>query len=558
MRKSKDLFDFDESNLSMLAEAVELAEINGMAVERALQTHRVMKFVRDLPFEQLEYHKKISSKTYPAISETFTDFELRKYRSSGSKKMRHSDIVSKGRTNMFWTLPAHDTSGIDLGHCGIIRPAETRDLPLSACTNDKKHYARGKANHCWRLACSFCCNSTALKMGVKAENKILAPTDIHERKTGKKIEFSHWVISPPQEWFIDIMHNSKRFARAYDSVIDLVQACGIQGGTIVFHPWRLHDMYEKFKSGERRREYDHTRPTQWPDFIKDDDGQLKEQYRNLEQVWMLGPHFHIVGHGRFIDTSVFHRFVDSLNDENGYWPTSSGEDDDQQWVVKKIHPKKKLRSIRFTVAYLLTHSGLGYFDYDPDLSEFYKNMPMFDSKDDVFEIRHDLDPSAEWTDWLRTCYQGHFQSIRYFGDSNATRVIAEYKERQIRVCPECGSPICTFMGLHDCNPQEDLVTKKSKIRVMKDDYEAVDEFIRSNRSDMREEGQTILNLAMTIPQCSTPETQGVQDFTENDTREIRAERNDRCLIYVPSIHGQGLDPKIVSRKEMRKALTEGE
>lgn len=419
-------------------------------------------------------------------------------------------------------------------------------------------------------------NSTALKMGVEVENKILAPANILERTSGEKIKFGHWVLSPPQEWFIDIMQNSRRFARAFDSIIDIVSACGIHGGAIVFHPWRQSNIYD----------LDGNMDPDLPSFLLDWNGDLKEEYRNLQNYWRLGPHFHIIGYGRFIDTKTFQSLMERINSKNHYWPEQNdgyghnahGEYarldqdkglSDSGWMVKKIHSKEDLRSIRQTVAYVLTHAGLCSFDFDADIKEAYNDLliPIRQNgiKKEVKECSitsykadwtvsgwqsEHLDQWSldDWVQWTENVLSGQFTSIRYFGTANRTRILSDYKEEQIRVCPECGSPICRYMGVHDCTPQTSTYQRKSRIRVMKYDFDRVHQFVKDNRDEMRTQGRTILSIALNIPQCSTPETQGVQEYQEAISPEIRAINNDRCLIYVPSIHGQGLDPKIVSRK----------
>ncbi len=219
----------------------------------------------------------------------------------------------------------------------------------------------------------------------------------------------------------------------------------------------------------------------------------------------------------------------------------------------------------------MTHVGLHNYDYDADLKEAYNDLLIpVRLKDINKEVREcsitsykadwttsgwnaehlDIWSLDNWVLWTKNVLSGQFNSIRYFGTANKTRILSDYKEEQVRVCPECGSPICRYMGVHDKSPQTSTYQRKSRIRVMKDDFDEVNGFIEDNRDDMRQNGKTILNVALNIPQCSTPKTQGVQGFIENLTSEVRAQLNDRCLIYVPSIHGKSLDPKIVSCKEI--------
>lgn len=65
-------------------------------------------------------------------------------------------------------------------------------------------------------------------------------------------------------------------------------------------------------------------------------------------------------------------------------------------------------------------------------------------------------------------------------------------------------------------------------------------------------GYTKLDFAMSVPQCSTPETKGVQTLESGETMDQRRDLGDRCLVYVPSATGQDLDPMVVTRDEARR------
>lgn len=58
------------------------------------------------------------------------------------------------------------------------------------------------------------------------------------------------------------------------------------------------------------------------------------------------PALHILCYGR-IDTTAFRK-------------------DNPGWLIKKVHAREKIRSIRHTAAYLTTHMGLGMAEKDPD------------------------------------------------------------------------------------------------------------------------------------------------------------------------------------------------
>jgi len=181
----------------------------------------------------------------------------------------------------------------------------------------------------------------------------------------------------------------------------------------------------------------------------------------------------------------------------------------------------------------LTHTGLCSFDYDADLKEAYNDllipvrqngnrkevrecsMTMYNSdwNISVWQSKHlgqwSIDDLVLWT---KNVLSRQFTSISYFRTANKTRILSDYKEEQVRVCPKCDSPICRYMGVHDCSPEASTYQRRFKIHVMKYYFDDVKQFVDDNRDDMRTQGKTILSVALNIPQCSTPEAQGVQEY----------------------------------------------
>ncbi|MFA6728157.1 MAG: hypothetical protein WCS17_08090 [Prevotella sp.] len=543
------IFD-DEKMLSALYKGADIARINGLAIETAMQSHPVTSYVRDLPFESYEL--------YPAKSGTYQSIiGLKK------PKVRNSEKIDSGIPNMFWTLPARDTKKLENGNCGVVSSIFCRDIPMNSCSLNKDHFSKAIGNHCWSMRCPVCMNSTVMKAGVKAEQKILAPGDLYERKTGTKLKIGHWQISPPQKWLQHIMQNSSDFMRFYDDLIEILKQNGIRGGAIVFHPWRLSDIYQtinhvqtgNFKEG-------------LPEFLLAENHiDLKWEYRNLEHYWRFGPHFHFIGYGHFTDTEEFRSSMAKL-DKIGNW----GEDGQEEtWVVKKIHPSEEIDSVRHTISYLLTHAGLGsyYYENNWDLDGEDLIIPSkvegnsVKAKEEPMSIHKSLDPNEQnyledysnfdFVKWTEDRMYAQIPSIRYFGIVNDTRILGIFKEKKQNICPCCGSVINMYRGVCDCSPEPSLFMRESKIRVSKTDYDFMSEYV-TQHTEIAKNGLSLLDFAINVPQCSTPETMGVQDYDPNITPIQRSIKNDRCLIYVDSITGQGLDPKIVSRKDYQNFI----
>ena len=114
----------------------------------------------------------------------------------------------------------------------------------------------------------------------------------------------HRVVSPPQELAKCMMQTYEDFDALQRYVDDTVLSIGGKAGMTVFHPWR-----------------------QRVDF------------------WDFFPHFHVLCCG-FLKTKKF------LKENPGC-------------IIKKVHPRKRIRSIRHTAAYLSTHRGPGLVEQDP-------------------------------------------------------------------------------------------------------------------------------------------------------------------------------------------------
>lgn len=104
-------------------------------------------------------------------------------------------------------------------------------------------------------------------------------------------DFGHWILSPPQEWTIEVLKDVEKFAELVELVKLLMTDAGFLGGAIVFHPWRLQD-----------------------------------------GVCVLSPHFHFVGYGDLDNCEIADRY---------------------NCVVKQIHSDVRIHSIDETVAYLM-------------------------------------------------------------------------------------------------------------------------------------------------------------------------------------------------------------
>ena len=520
-------FGPDAEYIKQLEINVSNCELEGLAMERALASHPITQYVRDLPFENLSL--------YPAISKEYGYFfkvepfkPKRSRRIDFTKSWRKSICTENTKESMYrkneyemdylterlgsdnseipyiqWTLPARDTDLSKRLGCG--QPiTENGKMIFTACSVNKEDYIKLMYKHCWRLSCVNCMNSSAIKKGVEAEGRILSRKDLDLRKIGACDEPAHWVISPPQDWALVMMQLPYTFRKMYEMMIIGCKDHGLYAGAVVFHPWRLND--------EQARKRDSA----------------------LEEGWRAGPHFHVVGYG-FVDTEGFRREF-------------------KGWTLKKLHPNEKIRSVRQTMAYLLTHVGLcSYMRSDIDFEEAVYDLLIPSKRRDIapeeedlewselgiyteeFELlstssndpeKHPWDAISLFERWVRNTLRGTFNTVRYFGELSYNKIstVGEYKETHCRTCPTCGASMKLLEGIDDICSRPAEYFHRSKIRT--EDKEYVLQLWNKHRSRLEAEGYTILDFAMNIPQCTTPETQGVQKYAPNMSHEERMKMKD--------------------------------
>ncbi len=518
--------DFDASrdarNIRAYEEAEALAIVERMAVNNALMSHPITQYVRRCPVEDCAM--------YPAISESYPSL----YKLITGRKNRTESAVRKAELcdgpNMIWSLPGQDDRKKS-SRCGVFRDSRG-NMPLKMCMADPRDYIKAVGNHCGSLRCRSCMNYAAMNAGVRIEERLMTPSDIEGRKTGFYDRPKHWAISPPQNWMKRVCQRSDTYIGLLDDLIRLLPVYGLECGVIVFHPWRLSD--------------DSAR-------------------------WLFSPHFHVVGYGMFENMALRNALIIADAKAGGIWHDDGKM---ESWVFNQIHAGEEMRSIRHTLGYIMTHAGIASFDHHVhwDLSVEDALIPAVTKGSKVWA--KEIEPIQYHADWRSTgCYaehpedvdwtafamdavKGELQSYRMFGDVNKVRTFSDYSEKVIRTCPVCGEQIGLFHNFMDCAPEPVNYNRSSKIRCMNDDLDLVREYWDENKDRFLDSGYTQLDFAMSIPQCSTPETKGVQAFETSATKDERQQRRDRRIVYVISHHGQGIEPKVVfsvEEKRMRAA-----
>lgn len=515
---------WDQRNIQSIQRAEAIALVERVAIGHALMSHPITRYVRRCPFE--------SASRYPAISGSYVSLSKallgRSPRVGSDRNADRTDDLP----NMYWSLPGQDSSHKS-SNCGVFRTNGSKDVPLKMCLSDPKDYMKAVGSHCGSLRCRNCMNYAAMNAGVRIEDRIMTPVDISGRKTGSWDSPKHWAISPPQEWMKRIAQRSDHFSGLVDDLVKLLPEYGFYCGAIVFHPWRLSD--------------DSSR-------------------------WLFSPHFHAVGYGRF-DNMRLRRDLAAVDSELRLWDDDGSS---SSWVFNQIHAGEEMRSIRHTLGYIMTHVGIGSFDHSVDWDREADDLLIpIEPGNGTKRVAKTIPTDAYEADWRSTgLYAEHFDQVdwlrwteervtgqvptyRIFGSANDVRVVDRYREKVVRTCPVCGEAIGFFHSIRDHNPVPVEYLRNSTIRCMKEDKVLVEEYWDHKGESFLDAGYTKLDFAMSVPQCSTPETKGTQTLESNETVDQRRDRRDRCLVYVPSASGQGLDPVVVTRDEARRMRAAG-
>jgi len=154
---------------------------------------------------------------------------------------------------------------------------------------------------CHRLGCPICYEKACGYLAIKSEHRML-----QFKIRGRKIKALHVVVSPSEKDVTDLSLVDLR-KKAYR----MAMACGLIGGTIIFHHLRKHE----------------------EDDFKEDLDVGFSHAKNISP-WYLSPHFHIVGYGWIRGDYVKQNYEDS------------------GWIVKNLGVRKSIRS---TIHYQLSH-----------------------------------------------------------------------------------------------------------------------------------------------------------------------------------------------------------
>ena len=429
----------------------------GLAEQAALRQHPIVWYVLNLP---------VDSTLYPAIEYLKLAIDIGRPLQEVYDQVqegKRSFLDRKGNVHFFrheyheyihWCMPGHDANRPKEKHCGFIR-TKTGDLVYTQCPGHPDHYIKGKRIHCWSLHCPECMNDTALRNGKKQEKKLLAFKTLCAKKGVDVGEVGHWVISPPQEMVKVLMQTTREYQQLVQYIEGTLKDIGALSGFTIFHPWRMKDR------------------------------------------WVFSPHFHNICYGH-LDTDRFRR-------------------ENPGWIIKKVHPHQKIRSISQTAAYLYTHMGLGITEVDPDTVDWDLDIIDYlipgikspnakysekDYDDEYYRRGRRVGDFSNiyWEEWTMDRLVRKIR-IRQWGGiaRNRMRLLGTHRQHKIRVCSECGQILRTYEGFNDPIGNYVRYIQDNPVVCFAHDYDVAITAYLKYKDKLREAHLTLSDFSSSVP-----------------------------------------------------------
>ena len=571
------------------------AEIN------ALKKHKVAWTVergRIVPYDvKVENEEGTLVDLYPAYSENVL-FKQKRNRTS-KKEVQLID----------WSLPGQDHESAKFKNCGKIARIPTSDgsgsTPIIAsCEHDHDHYARAKKHCCYQLSCPRCWNDAALRRARAAEIKILSHKYLsikRERTVEQKIAdkkdlaLSHWVLS----FYVDSgAVNMARTVRGFNKLREIAKSllieAGMKGGAMVFHPWRWNSKTKTWDIG--------------PHFHIIGYGWLNTksfQDKYSPSINLIKVHEHEEIRSTFLTVAYLltHTGIARIpkRDEDIDWSKRFVAQMKRFWKMREIRRFDESSMFKDDPEHLtngstaLMHGSypvddnydqihLGHYSSESDANEFLESFfgeqtkflsgdtsldDFFRDDDNLFDDSEELifgpDQSFEsptttlngfnWKQFVLGAYTQKFQTISYFGaiSTKDIRVFGVYKERIRRTCPECDSDMSLYIhdGQRLCHREYLYYVKTSPMMCRASEYQMIEALYLKFKTDLDDDGHTILDFARFVPQIVTPEDMDIQPWLDEDTAELQRQLRSEVTVHIAKLSGiTGI--QIMSKREARE------
>lgn len=199
---------------------------------------------------------------------------------------------------VFWVLPGSNSESTN-SWCGI-------GWQVRACPEHRESPKR-IVNHCKNPLCPTCGEYWASRSASRVENRLQGVHDAYMKVSVSLGAVKHIILSPPQEWAKKLMATRDGYHSLRQYAYRVLKNANILGGCVIFHAHRFGHPENDDLHDTRKKAY-------------------------------ISPHFHVLGWGFLQPAGEFHR-------------ETAG------WVYKN---KGKRDSVGGTVAYLLSHAGIGF------------------------------------------------------------------------------------------------------------------------------------------------------------------------------------------------------
>jgi len=571
------------------------AEIN------ALKKHKVAWTVESgnlIPYDvKIENEEGELIELYPAYSENVL---FKQKRNRTSKK--ETQLID-------WSLPGQDHESAKFKNCGKIARIPTSDgsdsTPIIvSCEHDHDHYARAKKHCCYQLSCPRCWNDAALRRAKAAEAKILSHKYLsikRERTIDQKIAdkkdlaLGHWVLSfHVDSGAVNMARTVRGFNKLREIAKSLLVEAGMKGGSMVFHPWRWNSKKKQWDIG--------------PHFHIIGYGWLNTksfQNKYSPSINLIKVHEHEEVRSTFLTVAYLltHTGIARIpkRDEDVDWSKRFVAQMKRFWKMKEIrqfdetsmfkddseHPTNKpapLMNGSYPVDDNYDQIRLGSYSSESDANEFIGSFfgeqtkflssdtsldDFFRDDDDPFDDSEELifgpDQSFEsptatlnnfnWKQFVLGAYTQKFQTISYFGaiSTKNIRIFGVYKERVRRTCPECNSDMSLYVhdGRRLCYHENLYYVKTSPMMCRAPEYQMVEALYLKFKTDLDDDGHTILDFARFVPQIVTPEDMNIQPWLDDDIAELQRQLRSEVTVHIVKPSGI-TEIYIMSKREVRE------
>ncbi|MCQ2069793.1 MAG: hypothetical protein MJZ68_01520 [archaeon] len=408
--------------------------------------------MKEHPVMQYVRGLDVEDTSYPAMSEL--DFAKQKATTKEGSEGQEGvqEAMHRWTYNQYihWMMPGRDQERPRTMGCGFVK-TDGGELVYTACPTDTEHHCKAKRFHCWSLRCSECMPDTTLKKGIEVEKQLLKYRTLSVKSGSNPGDIGHWVVSPPQELCKSLVQTKPEFDELFGHIDDALVAFGAKAGVTIFHPWR-----------------------------------------QTADKWAFSPHFHSLCYGR-IDTKGF------LKEHPG-------------WIIKKVHPREKVRSIRHTAAYLLSHGGLGLAEVDPDSIDWDLRFLDLMWPDDG-PCDRDLDDSVlcrirekgDFTgfDWEKWTFKplSIATKYRFWGEASRRKIrtVANYRQYKVRVCEECGAMLKVYNGTGDIKGELVRYIQDNPVVVFANNYGLWQSTFQRYKDRLREADMNVAEFAEMLP-----------------------------------------------------------